>query len=254
MVNIIFADPNDHKELKNMRVVDMHCHTNISDGKNTAEEMISQAKKLNIGISITDHNEIDSTIKACKSMDFAIPGIEATSSDAIDFLLYFYDYKELENFYHKHIKHKHLKARGFDLKKLNISTEELLEYAREYNCIVILPHPFALRPKNSFIYMKNNPKFLKYVDGIEVINSIMNNDSNKKAVEWAKELDKPAVGSSDAHMVKFLGRAVTASYAETVEEFLDNIEKKNNVVCGRSVDGFSKLHNNLVIFARNLKW
>lgn len=253
MVNVIFLHPHEHKELKDMKIVDMHCHTDISDGRNTAEEMIEKAKKLNIGISITDHNEIDATIKACK-YTFAIPGIEATSSDAIDFLFYFYNHKELEEFYHKHIKHKHLKSRGFDLRKLDIGTEELLDYMKDYNCLIVLPHPFTFRPKNSHRYIQKNPKMLKYIDGIEAINSVMNLYSNEKATAWAKELNTAATGGSDAHMKKFLGRAVTASYAETVEEFLDNIKKRKNIVVGKSLNTFAKLHAHVAIFTRNLRW
>lgn len=253
MVNVQFLHPHEHKELKDMKVVDMHCHTDISDGRNTAEEMIERSKKLNIGISITDHNEIDATIKACKST-FAIPGIEATSSDAIDFLFYFYNYKDLEEFYHKYIKHKHVKARGFDLRKLNLTTHELLDYSKYYGCITILPHPFTLRPKNSYKYMQKNPKMLKHIDGIEAINSVMNIYANERATSWAKELNIAATGGSDAHMKRFLGRAVTASYAETVEEFLDNIKKKKNIVVGRSLNTFAKLHAHIAIFTRNLRW
>jgi len=253
MVNVVFSSPEDYKEIKNMKIVDMHLHSNISDGLNTAEEMIEKARKLNIGISITDHNEMDATIKACKSM-WAIPGIELTSAEAIDFLFYFYRPNDLEDFYHKYIKHKHRKERGFDLRRLHIRTEELLEYVRQYNCLVILPHPFTMRPKNSYKYMKKKPNMLKYVDGIEAINSVMNMNSNKNATEWAKKLDKCAVGGSDAHMQKFIGRAVTASYAETVEEFLDNIRKKKNFVVGRSLPMFERIQARTYIFTRNLKW
>jgi len=253
MVNVIFLEPHEHKELNDMKVVDMHSHTNISDGRNPVEEIIEKSKKLNIGISITDHNEIEATIKACKST-FAIPGIEATSSDAIDFLFYFYNYKELEEFYHKYIKHKHIKSRGFDLRKLDLGTEELLECVRKYNCVVVLPHPFTFRPKNSYKYMQKNPNMLKYVDGIETINSVMNIYANERATSWAKELNMAATGGSDAHMKRFLGRAITASYAETTEEFLDNIKKKENIVVGRSLNTFAKLHAHVAIFTKNLRW
>ena len=254
MVNVVFSNPHEYQEIKGMKIVDMHSHTNVSDGLNTAEELIEKAKKLNIGISITDHNEIDSTIKACKTLDFAIPGMEATSSDAIDFLLYFYSYKDLEEFYHKYIKHKHKKARGFDLRKLDMQTEELLEHAKEFNCVISLPHPFTLRPKNSFRYMKKNPKMIEYINCMEVINSLMNREANEKAIAWAKELNLAATGGSDAHMAKFLGNTVTATDAETVEDFLENILKKKSIVVGNSLKTFTRIKASISMLRKSIRW
>lgn len=254
MVNVVFSNALEYEGIKNMKKVDMHCHTNVSDGKNSAIDMIKQARKLKIGISITDHNEISSSVMACKELDFAIPGVELTSSDAIDFLAYFYDLRDMEDFYNKHIKGQHLSTKVFNLRKLKWSSAELLDDLKKHNCIVVLPHPFTIRPKNSFIYMNKNPSLLKYVDGIEAINSVMRHERNERAALWARELNKGVTGASDAHDVKYLGSALTASNAETVEDFLDNIAKKNNIVVGRSLDIIKKLHTSLGILRRNLKW
>ncbi len=254
MVNVIFSNAESYEPIKDMAKVDMHCHTNISDGLNTAEEVIKTARKLKIGISITDHNAIDASLKACKELPFAIPGIEITSSDAIDFLAYFYDIKSMEEFYNKHIKGYHLSTRVFNLRKLKWSSEELLYDLEKHNCIIVLPHPMTVRPKNSFIFMNNHPKLLNYIHGIETINSIMSQEANERAILWAKELNKGVTGASDAHDVKHLGMALTASHAETVEEFLDNIVKKKNIVVGRNIRGISKLHLGLKIFSKNLSW
>ena len=254
MVNVVFSNALEYEPIKGMKKVDIHCHTNVSDGKNTAEEMIKQARKLKIGISITDHNEVSSSVKACKELEFAIPGIEVTSSDAIDFLAYFYDYRNLEDFYNKHIKGHHLSAKIFNLRKLKWNSAELLDDLSKHNCIIILPHPFTLRPKNSFIFMNKNKGLLKHVHGIEVINSVMRQNLNEKAVLWAKDLDKGVTGASDAHNVRYLGGALTASHAETVDDFLDNIVKKNNVVVGQSLDIIKKMHTSIGILRRNLRW
>ncbi len=253
MVKVFFEEVINNNKLKDMQVVDMHCHTNVSDGLDTTEIMIKQAKKLNIGISITDHNEVSASLKACKKI-FSIPGIEITSSDAIDFLVYFYKPKDLEHFYNKYIKGKHLSSRIFNLRKLQWNTIELLEHLEKYNCVTVLPHPLTMRPKNSYIYMHNNPELMKYLDCIEVINSIMSPESNEKVTEWARELKVGATGASDAHMHKNLGKAVTASYANTQEEFLNHIIKEKNIVIGKSLTGFRKFYNNAYIFRRNLKW
>jgi hypothetical protein len=192
-------------------------------------------------------------LQACRSI-FSIPGIEITSSDAIDFLVYFYKAKDLEDFYNKYIKGRHLSPKIFNLRKLNWNTEELIDHVKKYNCVIDLPHPFTMRPKNSYLYSTQKPATLRHVDAIEVINSIMSLESNKKAIEWAKQLKKGATGASDAHMHRNLGKAVTASYANDADEFLDNIIKKKNIVVGRSLAGFSKIHAKLRIFGRNLTW
>ncbi len=76
--------------------------------------------------------------------------------------------------------------------------------------------------------MQDKPKLVKKLDAIEVINSIMTPASNDRVTEWAKKLRKCATGASDAHIVKYLGKAVTASYSNSPEEFLENIFKKKN--------------------------
>ena len=251
MVKVIFKETEDSDDIKkDMAVVDMHCHTNISDGRDTADLMIRQVQKLGIGISITDHNRIAASLEACKRT-FSIPGIEITSSDAIDFLVYFYKTKDLEHFYNKYIKDKHLSSRIFNLWKLKWNTEELLDHVRKYNCVITLPHPIAMRPKNSYIFMHKNPKLMKHIHAIEVINSLMHEEHNQMVTEWAKKLNKSATGASDSHVYNYLGKAVTASYAS---EFLDNIIKEKNIVVGRSLDRFSKLHIKLGILKRNLQW
>lgn len=254
MVEVVFTNAGSYVPIKDMTKVDMHCHTNISDGLNTPDEIIKAAKKLKIGISITDHNAIDASLKACRELPFAIPGIEITSSDAIDFLAYFYDAKSMEEFYNKHIRGYHLSTRVFNLRKLKWSSEELLSDLRKHNCIIVLPHPMTIRPKNSFIFMNEHSKLLKYIHGIEAINSIMGQEANEKAALWAKETGKGVTGASDAHDVKHLGMALTASHAETAEDFLDNIVKKNNIVVGSSIKGIPKLYAGFRIFTRNLSW
>ena len=253
MVKIIIDNPSNVYNIKHMMRVDMHSHSIASDGRNTAEELIQRAKKLDIKISITDHNEVISSLKACKS-GVGIPGIEVTSNKAIDLLVYFYNYKDMEEYYKKYIAGHHLKNRGFNLRKLKWSTEELIEKTREFETLIILAHPFTMRPKNSHRYAVKNPWLIKKIDGIEVINSIMHSFMNSRAIEWAKELNKPGTGGSDAHIVKFLGNTITCSEADNTKEFLDNIKKKRNYVIGKSISRLHKWHSNIVVFTKNLAW
>lgn len=253
MVEVIFSSPDKCEKINGMKIVDMHCHTNLSDGRDDTDEIIKYAEKYKIGVSVTDHNSIASSVKVCKNI-FSIPGIEVTSSDSIDLLAYFYNINDLEDFYNKHIKDSHVSTRFFNLWKLKWNTEELIDHIREYPSVIVLPHPLALRPKNSYEFTIKRPELIKHINAIEVINSLMRHKDNLKVSEWAKELKKPATGASDAHIASHLNRAVTASYAETVEEFLDNILNEKNVVVGRSLEMFSKIHAKTFIVARNLKW
>ena len=43
---------------KGFKCLDLHMHSTFSDGTNTPEEIVAIAKKKNLIISITDHNEI----------------------------------------------------------------------------------------------------------------------------------------------------------------------------------------------------
>ena len=157
MVKIIIENPEKINEIKDLMKADMHSHTTASDGRNTVEELVERARKLDIMISVTDHNEVISSLKACKA-GVGIPGIEVTSSEAIDFLVYFYKAKDLEEYYKKYIANYHYRNRGFNLRRLKWNTEELIEKSKEYNAITVLAHPFTMRPKISYNYCRKNPR------------------------------------------------------------------------------------------------
>ena len=83
--------------------VDMHMHSNVSDGINKVETIFKKAKKKGFGVSITDHNEIKGSIKACRQKSvMIIPGIEVNTMEGPDDLFYFYNVDELKEFYNKH--------------------------------------------------------------------------------------------------------------------------------------------------------
>ncbi len=254
MKKVIFSSVENNNEIKDMNLVDMHCHTNLSDGRDSAEVMITRAKRLGIGISITDHNEVNASLKACRVLPLAIPGIEVTSSDSKDLLVYFYKAKDLEHFYNKYIKGNNVPNKFFNLRKLKWSTEELLDFSKEYNTLISLPHPFTIRPKNSYVYMKTRPKLLKKIDAIEIINSAMTCKNNKLAYEWAEKLKLPFTAASDAHMSNYLGKAVVASHSDNLNDFLDSILKKKTIVVGNNLRGFSAIKHNINIIKNNLTW
>ncbi|MDP7243751.1 MAG: PHP domain-containing protein, partial [Flavobacteriales bacterium] len=83
--------------------IDLHCHTNASDGESSAEELVDFAIKKGIkAIAITDHDSLGSLKKVIEySKDRGIeiiPGIEIScddplfNQDKIDIIGIFVDY------------------------------------------------------------------------------------------------------------------------------------------------------------------
>lgn len=123
-----------------MKQIDLHMHTNKSDGALTPKQIIDEAVKANLqAISITDHDTIegytDETIKYAKEQGIKlIVGVEiSTKSDrcGIHVLGYNFDLNN-EEFKQKldkirNARHDYLKAVAKKLEKLNykINVEEL---------------------------------------------------------------------------------------------------------------------------------
>jgi len=86
--------------------VDMHIHTHHSDAAISIPSLLSRAKHLGIGVSITDHNEISGVIEACDQPHdvLVIPGIELSSCEGPHVLLYFYSEGDLADYFATHIK------------------------------------------------------------------------------------------------------------------------------------------------------
>jgi len=242
MHDVIFQKP-DIKRLTEQGYfcVDMHLHTSYSiDSKNSITKIIKKAKSLSIGISIADHNDIQGSIEASKHNIFLIPAIEITTSEGFHILFYFYTQSELKRFYEEIV---------FPNKKNNfkgnsrLGAKELIEEARNYNCIIVFAHPYRLISRTSF-YPSMKKKLInrinKKVSFIEVINSKDFRWENKKATKLAR--DKGYMGGSDAHNLKEIGTTLTcAKNCKTVKGFLDAVKRKKVVVIGKEVNFSNKI-------------
>ena len=101
---VLFDRPDLDLLTQTHTVVDLHFHSHYSDGLNSVTKIAQRARKLNIGIAITDHNEIRGALEMDRHEDiFSIPGIEITSSEGSHLLVYFYEIGELQRFYDLHI-------------------------------------------------------------------------------------------------------------------------------------------------------
>lgn len=198
-----------------LNFIDMHSHTSYSDGLNTPETMLKTAKKLGIKIAITDHNTIKGALKINNKN--IIPGIEITTKEFAEFLVYFYSKSNMLSFYN-------------DWKGKSISVKDLYDFENKYGCLVSLAHPcsrkFArgppIRPrqKDLGIYSK--------IATFEGFNGSWFAKSSLSAFEIAKTNNKNITAGSDAHNRYALG-AVLVGYEN---DLFDDIRKKRNMVIG----------------------
>lgn len=109
-------------------IIDLHIHSNCSDGKLTVEEIVKEARIRNIGLmSITDHDSIDSQEKATDlakkngigyvsgvelNVTFLHPEYHEGKSISLDFLGYQYDInnEELKSKLHLMAKYREERA------------------------------------------------------------------------------------------------------------------------------------------------
>lgn len=243
---IIFEKPNFTELNRQYTVVDMHFHSKCSDGKNTVKEIASHARKLGIGIAVTDHNVIKTAVEIDKHKDvFSIPGIEITSKEGTHILVYFYDIESLERFYNFDVK----PYKGSEVtSSTSLNMEEIVRRARAFDALIIFPHPYCAAYtgiKNQFFSETRLLQLYDAVDGVEVINAGNLKRWNLKSTVLGFNLDKAMTGGSDGHTVKQMGRALTcAECKKDRKEFLDTIKKKQNIVIGKEFDMFRKVASN----------
>src|SRR3989338_6710800 len=144
-------DPTD-LHAKGFSFVDMHMHTEYSDSRTKVRDLLNKAEKKQLGFSITDHNEIGGCIAAEKIVNknktIFIPGIEITTKEACHVLFYFYDVKELKEYFNKYVRDCRYANPNMPI---TTSTETLIEASKQYNCIVAAAHPCAIPKRYSFV-------------------------------------------------------------------------------------------------------
>jgi hypothetical protein len=184
--------------------VELHCHTLVSKDSLMAYDAIIQrvqARGLD-AIAITDHNKLDGAFELAKRAPFpVIIGEEIMTSEG-EIIGYF-----LKNYV----------PRG-------LSPEETIECIRAQGGLVNIPHPFDSLRK-SVIQRAALYRVAHLADMLEVCNArVLLNGENKMAEQFAKEMGKPAVAGSDAHIPYEVGLA----YIE-IEPFIDAQSFKQNL-------------------------
>lgn len=234
------------------QAVDMHNHTRYSvDGITSVISALKKSKDGALGLSITDHNHIEGFLKAKKLAGndiFLIPGIEVTCHNGVHILLHFYSCSELVDFYASHIKPV-IKANPWFI---GLNHEELIDLASGYNCLISAPHPYG--PSFCGIRkFKTSDNILGKIHAVEVINSCCIGKMNKKAIKWAEKINKGFLGGSDSHCLSDLGNSFTVCKAENLEEFLNQIKKRNSIVIGKEQNLLADAIHSLEKFVREEK-
>jgi len=206
---------------------DLHIHSRFSvDALTRPSTIIKTAKKLNIGFSLTDHNNMgaykgDSNIKqvAKKEGVFLIPGEEIK-------LLKDKKSRKCVGEVVAYFLNEAIAPATF---------EEVLDSVKKQDALLSCPHPFDWPRKN----FKSFPKEWKHFDAMEIYNArAYYQGLNKKAEVFALSEEvkgKIAVlGVSDAHTPEEIGNGLTEIDAVNEEEFRKEIKKcRTNVIANK---------------------
>jgi hypothetical protein len=182
--------------------LDLHLHSSYSpDAVTKPKTAVKTAKKLGIGIAVTDHN----TTKAWKEFieygkKFDVPVILGEEIQVLD---------DEGKFAGELI--------GLFLKNEIPSMHYLkvIDEIREQNGLIVAPHPF-----DSFRYpFKFIETEFKKIDLIEGFNARSHlSKFNEKAKKFAKEKKIPMVSSSDSHTPEEIGNGLTKVNAFSLDE------------------------------------
>ena len=252
---ILFERPNLDELTRHYTVVDPHFHTHYSDGFNSVAAIAKRARQLNIGIAVTDHNDIRGAVELDRYDSLlSIPGIEITSKEGTHILVYFYDIKELKSFYQYDLQPN----MGHDIMSSTaLEMEEIIERARGFNSIIVFPHPYSATftgIHNSYFSEERLGRLFQMVDGIEVINAENLNKWNLRSALLGFNLDIGLTGGSDGHRLAQMGKAVSyASCKKDRSAFLDAIKNKRTKVIGKEIDLIRKVTSNSVKLSSNIK-
>jgi predicted metal-dependent phosphoesterase TrpH len=230
-----FQRPEDAEGIKDMAKVDMHFHSRASDGKGTALEILKQARRLGVGVAITDHNAVAGNIEAYMERSaMVVPGMEVSALDGPHILTYFHSIGDLREF-HADVVAPRLGRSPF--LAISLNSEEIIDAAKERNAVCVAAHPFGY-----FMMNKGVSKCVRKgcidqsveakLDGLEVICGSMGRTLNLRAVAHAMAHEKAMTGGTDGHLVGDLGGIVACCHAESAEQFLDEVLGRRAIIVG----------------------
>ncbi len=251
---VLFERPDLRQLNQNHTVVDLHFHSHYSDGLNQIPKIAEKARRLGIGVAITDHNAIQGALDMEQYDDLlTIPGIEITSAEGSHLLVYFYHARDLRRFYDREVKP--FMGAGV-MSSLSLGMDEIIRRTGRYDCLVIFAHPYCALYTgicNLHFSQEELNAMFQMVDGVEVINASNLNKWNLQCAVLGFNLGKAMVGGSDGHALNHMGRAVTfARCARERGAFLDAIRENRNQVAGKEITLLRKVTSNGIRLRCNL--
>ncbi|MBN1330041.1 MAG: CehA/McbA family metallohydrolase [Candidatus Heimdallarchaeota archaeon] len=191
--------------------IDMHVHTNYSDGVDSAEEIIRQAERMGLdGIAIADHDTFGGLYEALEIETdlLIIPGIEVSTCKG------------------------HILAYGILEGEIEVglTPKETVDIIHKMGGIAVPAHPFdtiRLGIKKEVYHLN--------IDALEVINGCITfSKCNQKAFKVARELDLPMIAGSDGHSTEEIGNAWTdfLEQPESWQDVISMILRKESIPIG----------------------
>lgn len=233
---------------KDFNFVDMHHHSNVSDGRKTPEMLYKLFRKKHLGLCLTDHNQIKGSVFLCKQRDlFTIPSIEVTSRESKDFLAYFYDVNDLVSFYNKEIKENLIK-KIFPLNETKISNIDMIDKIEKYNGISILAHPFGMMQKRSS-HLLFDKEFVKKIKGIESHNFTIGEYA--RTLNFVLQFNKPLIAGTDDHNRPHFSCLTGTKYFD-IDGFLKSVLRKENIIYTKRFAPIRRLKDWINIFRNNV--
>jgi predicted metal-dependent phosphoesterase TrpH len=243
-----FRKPDLYTLTRRYTVVDMHFHTRYSDGTNGVRTIAANARRLGIGIAVTDHNAVQGALEIARFKGLlTIPGIEVTSVEGTHLLVYFYQEKDLRAFFIENVR----PFMGPDvMSSTSLEMEQLVRRARRFHCLIIFPHPFSAAYtgiQNTYFSDERRQALFRLVDGVEALNAENMNKWNLQCTVLGFNLNKAMTGGSDGHRITQMGRAVTyAACPRRRDAFLDAIKQGEGWVVGKEINLLRKMTSNTI--------
>ncbi|TQD27257.1 PHP domain-containing protein [Methanolobus vulcani] len=191
----------DQNELDNLYKYDLHVHSIYSyDSLSTLKNILKKAKSLGLdGLAITDHDTIKGSLKMSdlnkqlgNPLNVIIGSeIKTNLGDVIGLFL-----------------SDEIVSRNF---------EDVLDEIHNQNGFAILPHPYK-----TFEYIPQN--VLKQIDAIEIFNARIPEILNNKSNDLVMKTHMLYTGGSDAHMIRHVGKGLTAYSQDIGPLSVDNIK------------------------------
>lgn len=235
-MRIDFTKPDIDSLRKEHMLVDMHAHSAYShDCSTPLDQIVARARKLGVHVALTDHNNISGVLAGMRlAPDVFFPAIEITTKEGKDVIPYFYSVGELTDFYDSVVKKYVVRKSSLRSSATKISMADLLDALSRENCLVTLPHPFAVRPRRSYAFFKHpeRRKLLRHIHAFEAINQTMLHRQNLAAIGWATQFDKAMVAGSDAHSLSPIGTTFTVAQATDWESFLNDVRVRRVMLIG----------------------